>query len=179
MFSIRPKQTEGFVIKSVALLFGIIAFSGCAIHSGVVPIGPDTYMVSRQAASGFTGMGSLKADAFREASEYCISRNKKIQVVNTIESRPPYILGNFPRAEIQFMCLGEGDRELVRPKLKKEADVVIEKTNEISIDVKTKDQSEKTKDVYTELIKLDDLRKKGIITDEEFETQKKKLLSED
>ena len=163
--------------KLSALLFGMIMFFGCAIHSGVVPIGPDTYMVSRQAASGFTGMGSLKADAFREASEYCISQNKKIQVVNTNESQPPYVFGNFPRAEIQFMCLSEGDRELARPKLKKEADVVIEKTDAISIDVKTKDQSEKTKDIYTELLKLEDLRKKGIITEEEFEIQKKKLLS--
>lgn len=163
--------------KSVALLFGIITFSGCAINSGVVPMGQDTYIVSRQAATGFTGLGSLKAKAFREASDYCISQNKNIQVVNTIESSPPYVLGNFPRVEIQFMCLDERDVELSRPKLKKEADVVIEKTNEISIDVKTKDQSEKTKDVYTELLKLEDLRKKGIISEEEFETQKKKLLN--
>lgn len=39
-----------------------------------------------------------------------------------------------------------------------------------------KNQSEK--DVYTELTKLDDLRKKGIITDAEFEIQKKKILGE-
>jgi putative oligomerization/nucleic acid binding protein len=31
-------------------------------------------------------------------------------------------------------------------------------------------------DVYTQLTKLDDLRKKGIITDAEFDTQKKKIL---
>jgi len=31
-------------------------------------------------------------------------------------------------------------------------------------------------DVYSELLKLDDLRQKGILTDEEFEAQKKKLL---
>ena len=60
--------------------------------------------------------------------------------------------------------------------MKKEPDVIIEKDSNISIDVTTKDKSENTKDVYTELIKLDDLRKKGIITEEEFEAQKKKLL---
>lgn len=32
------------------------------------------------------------------------------------------------------------------------------------------------KDVYTELLKLDDLRKRGIITDAEFEDQKAKIL---
>jgi hypothetical protein len=44
-----------------------IALFGCASNSGVVPMGNDTYMVSRQAASGFSGMGTLKADAIKEA----------------------------------------------------------------------------------------------------------------
>ena len=34
-------------------------------------------------------------------------------------------------------------------------------------------------DVYSELMKLDDLRQKGILTDEEFAAQKKKLLEAD
>jgi hypothetical protein len=33
-------------------------------------------------------------------------------------------------------------------------------------------------DVYGELKKLDELRKEGIITDEEFQTQKKKILAQ-
>lgn len=35
-----------------------------------------------------------------------------------------------------------------------------------------------SRDVYSELIKLDDLRKKGILTDAEFEAEKRKLLSD-
>lgn len=31
-------------------------------------------------------------------------------------------------------------------------------------------------DVYTKILKLDDLRKRGLITDEEFDAEKKKLL---
>lgn len=38
-------------------------------------------------------------------------------------------------------------------------------------------QNQPKNDVYTELTKLDDLRKKGIITDAEFEIQKKKILN--
>jgi hypothetical protein len=34
----------------------------------------------------------------------------------------------------------------------------------------------KERDVYVELLKLDDLKKKGVISDAEFEEQKKKLL---
>jgi hypothetical protein len=50
-----------------------------------------------------------------------------------------------------------------------------EKKSAISADIETKKQTEQ--DIYTELIKLDDLKQKGIITEEEFETQKKKILS--
>lgn len=109
-----------------ALLAVTVLVSGCASNSGVVPIGTDTFMVSRQAATGFSGAGILKAEAFQEANQYCLSQRKKLQVVNTYEAQPPYVLGNFPKAEVQFMCLDVGDAELARPKLKKEADTVIE-----------------------------------------------------
>ena len=49
-------------------------------------------------------------------------------------------------------------------------------TSKVEIDKKVQDTSEKKKDVYAELIRLDDLRKRGILTDAEFEVQKKKLL---
>lgn len=103
-----------------------VLVTGCASNSGVVPIGTDTYMVSRQAATGFSGSGTLKAEVFQEANQYCVGQHKKLQIVSTSEAQPPYVLGNFPKAEIQFMCLDVGDTELARPKLKKDADTVIE-----------------------------------------------------
>ena len=94
-------------------------------------------------------------------------------MVSTHEASPPYILANFPKAEIQFMCLDTKDAELNRPKLRKEPGTVVEVKQEI----RSKDDSVKSKDVYAELIKLDDLRKKGILNEVEFEVQKKKLLN--
>ena len=110
---------------------GVLALllAGCASNSGVAPIGPDTYMVSRQAATGFTGSGDLKAEALREANAYCVSNRKVMQIVHTSEAQPPFILGNFPKADIQFMCLDPNDSELARPKLRKDADTVIEVRN--------------------------------------------------
>jgi hypothetical protein len=62
-------------------------------------------MVSRQAATGFSGSGTLKADAIREANSYCEEQGKTVQVLETWESSPPYILANFPKAEVQFTCV--------------------------------------------------------------------------
>ena len=115
-------------MKIICCLLAII-LAGCALNSGVVPIGKDTFMVSRQAATGFSGSGTLKAEAFKEANQYCLSQNKVLQIVNTTEAQPPYVLDNFPKAEVQFMCLEPNDSELARPKLKKEADSVIEIRN--------------------------------------------------
>ncbi|SRR5260221_1729825 len=89
-----------------------LALAGCASYSGVVPAGQDTYLVSRQAASGFSGLGTLKADALREADTYCQGLHKMMKVVSATEAKPPYILGNFPKAEVQFMCLNAGDPRL-------------------------------------------------------------------
>lgn len=100
--------------------------AGCASNTGIIPIGTDTYMVSRQAATGFSGSGSLKAEAFQEANAYCAAQGKSLQVVSTQEAQPPFLLGNYPKAEVQFMCLKAGDAELARPKLKPKADVSVE-----------------------------------------------------
>ena len=89
-------------------------------------MGKDTYMIAKQQATGFPGLGNMKAEIIGEASRHCVGLGKELQVVSTQETQPPYILGNYPRSEIQFMCLSAGDPELRRPKLEKKPDTVIE-----------------------------------------------------
>ena len=84
-----------------------IALSGCASNSGVVKTGTDTFMVSRQAATGFTGLGTLKAEAMKEAYDQCQKTGKSVKVIESIDSKPPYIFGNFPRTELYFKCVEE------------------------------------------------------------------------
>lgn len=111
---------------SKLILIAVLLLTGCASNSGVIPIGQNTFMVSRQAATGFSGSGKLKAEAFQEATEYCTRIGKYLQVLSTEEAKPPYILGNFPKAEVQFRCLDKNDPELSRPTLKPVPNIVIE-----------------------------------------------------
>ena len=104
----------------------VLAISACASHTGVVSIGRDTYMIAKQQATGFPGLGNMKAEIIAEGSQYCAGLGKEFQMVSSQETQPPYVLGNYPRSEIQFMCLANGDRELQRPKLQKMPDTVIE-----------------------------------------------------
>ena len=153
----------------VAVIAGIALLAGCASNSGVRPIGQDTFMVSRQAATGFSGSGTLKAEAFKEASDYCTKFGKQMQVVNTQEAQPPYILGNFPKAEVQFMCLSSSDSEFKRPKLLPTARVLeVKQGGEIT---------PATSDSYSKLKKLKELLDSGVITQDEFTSEKKKVLA--
>jgi hypothetical protein len=81
------------------------AISGCAANSGVVPMGQGNYLVSRQAATGFNGSGNLKTEALQEANAYCNGNKSELNVVRIQEAQPPFLLGNFPKAEVQFTCV--------------------------------------------------------------------------
>lgn len=92
---------------TIALAVLLSALAGCASNTGVVPTGQGSYIVAKQAATGFPGLGNLKAEALEEASRYCVSQQgqgHELFVVRATETQPPYVLGNYPRAEIEFRC---------------------------------------------------------------------------
>ena len=88
-------------------LFAVVAIlQGClASNPGVAKLSNDQYMLTRQAASGFHGLGSVKIDALREAKNHCTDLGQTTLVANTIGSMPPYVFGNRPRTEITFCCI--------------------------------------------------------------------------
>lgn len=88
-----------------------IALSACA-HSGVVSIGPDTYMIANS-EWGFTSGGYQKAKAMQEASEHCKALGKEVLLVSSKQNDVEF--GKTPAAEVQFRCLAPGDPELKRP----------------------------------------------------------------
>lgn len=113
-------------MKKLSIAVVSLLLSACASHTGVVPLGKDTFMVAKQAATGFPGLGNLKAEIISEGASHCTKLGKHFQLVGTQETKPPYILGNYPRSEIQFMCLDSVDQEFQRPKLQTSPDTVIE-----------------------------------------------------
>ena len=154
-----------------------IALAGCA-NPGIVRVSPDTYMIFREDHGGIFGSASsLKAGVIHDANAFA-ERQGKVAIPISTRDKP---MGGGPAQwasfEYQFRVVDRNDSEVRRTSLVPRADVVIEKMEKVSADIRTKDESAKPKDVYTELIKLDDLRKKGILSDAEFDAQKKKLLS--
>ena len=95
-------------MKSLALAAIItLLVSACASDSGVVQTGTDTYIITKQAATGFSGLGNLKSDAMKEAYGRCSQTGKSVEVVDSQETKPPYLLGNYPRVDITFRCVAQ------------------------------------------------------------------------
>jgi putative hemolysin len=96
----------------VAFCIGImlVGLAGCASHSGVVPNGQGGYLIAKQAATGFPGLGNLKAEVLDEASQYCGQQGREFLLVKSRETQSPYMLGNYPRAEIEFQCSPQGGK---------------------------------------------------------------------
>jgi hypothetical protein len=89
----------------VMLTVTLAVLAGCAANSGIVPTGSDTYFVSRQASTGLGGLANLKGEALEEAGRFCGAKGKTVNVVSEASTKPPYILGNYPRTEMQFKCV--------------------------------------------------------------------------
>jgi Short C-terminal domain len=161
------------LLLCVISLAGVI--TGCA-NPGIVKLSPDTYMLSRTDKGGMFGNASaMKADVIREANEFA-ARQGKIAIPISLNDSPMYI-GHFASVDYQFRVVDASDPEAQQHvNLAPRPDIVIEKTEKTSGDVRTKDQTNRQKDIYAELIRLDDLHKRGILSEAEFEVQKKKLL---
>lgn len=90
------------------IILGFIIFflAGCATTSGVVPMGGDTYMISRS-EKGFDTTGSrVKADAYKEAHQFCVANGKKLEILkSTQKDMSPF--RSDAQAEIEFRCLSD------------------------------------------------------------------------
>ncbi len=85
-------------------IFLCVTLSACAITSGVVPIGNDIYMISRS-QKGFDVTGSaVKADAIKEANNFCETKKMKIKIVKTTQ-KDMIPFKSDAQAEIEFQCI--------------------------------------------------------------------------
>lgn len=96
-------------MKNISFIFITVFITACSSNSGVVPLGNNSYIISKQAATGFSGTGSIKVEALKEASAKCLSNNQAVKINYINESNPPYILGNYPKVDVAFHCVKQNN----------------------------------------------------------------------
>jgi hypothetical protein len=168
------------------VLAGAFLAMGCTSPE-IQPVAGDVYVISASASRYSTGK---REDLIRQADAYAESRGKVAVAVPQSGSLPGIDRGGV--VEYRFRLVDKGGAETqaaatpprleaAGPKVEKPAPVdqpakAIKAAEQPPKDAKPVPQPEKVSDLYADLIKLDELRKRGILTEEEFQAQKKKLL---
>jgi hypothetical protein len=145
-----------------------LALLCCAAKSPVtppvVPLGDNTYSITREATNAFhRDTDKLKAEVEADAGKFCTDQGKQMKVVSLTAEKPWFSTG-YCTAKIVFKAVVPGEPE---PTSASAAPAVTESA----------ERPTATGDLYSDLLKLDDLRKKGILTDKEFQSEKKKILN--
>ena len=129
----------------------------------------ERHKVVKQALTGYGDLSELRQYATRKAEDVCykVGRYKKMLAVSERTSIPPYIWENYPRIELTFVCVDDHDPRAVSPA-----------TAPRSTSVTDQEISPFT-DKYDRLFKIKELLDSGVLTQEEFENEKRKILSEE
>jgi len=157
-----------------ALMFGLFALTSQAAKTpGVSSLGDNTYAITRTASTGWArDTDKLKAKALEDAAAYCAKLQKELKVLSTETDRPSVPLMGTAYAKIVFKALDASDPELHEPVMLASPDGVAQVAS-VARQPRTK-----TDILYSDLTKLDELRKRGLLTEEEFQARRKKLLEE-
>lgn len=168
-------ESTTLIIQRLSSAVLVFALAACTT-ADIVPMGTDIYMISQTSAGGiFTNMGTLKSEVIQRANAFAEGRGK-VAIPVAAKEQPPFP-GRMPNYEYQFRLVDRNDPRASGGGLIKTPDMVIENRGQASTVVVNPPSTEaRATDVYTELLKLDDLRKRGIVSEAEFDAQKKRLL---
>ena len=156
------------------MLFGVALLSACASTTPVQPAssskskfegavftgetvtlskptpGEESYRLFQQAATGFVSLQSVRSTVEERATAHCNRKGKAMHGLEEKASKPPYILGNFPKLELVFECVNQSAAAESKPSGTK----------------------------YERVETLKRLLDSGALTQGEFEREKAKVLSE-
>lgn len=157
------------------LVVGLMA--GCS-NPGIVQVSPDTYLLAREAHGGiFASSTALKAGVIQDANAFAASQGK-VAIPISAKEKP---LGNGPAQwasfEYQFRVVDKNDPAYRRTQMIHDPNIIIQKADPDEVTPRQGDKGG-TKDLYAELLKLEDLKKRGLLSEAEFDAQKKKVLQD-
>ncbi|HVU24488.1 MAG TPA: SHOCT domain-containing protein [Opitutus sp.] len=155
--------TAGFVVAA-----NLVTASVAKMES----LGDNTYACTREASTSFDrNVDKLAAEAKDDAAQYCAKNGREPKVL-AITVRKAWPTLGFSKATVTFKALAPGD-----PGLADQTPVVVSEEHARKQKPAGAGAVEGPVDeLYNGLMKLDELRRRGLLTDEEFQAEKKRLL---
>ena len=139
-----------------------------------MPMSNGVYSLTKSAPTGFTSLGTIRRAAYEDVREFAESKEKLAQVISVNEVPAGFAV--WPQVEIRFRLVDEselGNADAVDARRK--TSIVFDASGN-PIDIETTSVNSSPEEVYKALQKLGDLREGGVLTEEEFQKEKAKLL---
>jgi len=164
------------ILRIISLISFILFLHACSVASGIQRADQSTsefsdafydgketvirddisdeqaFRIFHQGATGFVPVTSVRGSAERRAKEFCKEQNKMYTLLREHVSTGVHAVGNFPRAELIFACVDDVNHS------------------------RNSQDSSTTKPIYEHLKEIKSLLDEGIITEDEFNMLKKKIL---
>ena len=152
----------------------LAAMSGCAAPQNVTKLSSDTYAIARTDKGGsMDDIGSTKSAMMHEANDFAAKQGKVASTVAMKET--PMSVQGFTALEYQFKLVDK-DAMPRPPASSARVDGARAATYTSPAVIAPAAQAPNVDNLYAELLKLDELRKRGILTEDEFSREKKKIL---
>lgn len=165
------------------ILFALIVLftvSSCGVKMGsTMPMGDGVYILSGNGRSGYVPLGNIRRKVFKNADIYAKNRNKGLEVISINEVKQGF--GIWPQVDLTFRLVNESV-EIAEPNNFNSTTTIKSasangSTTSTQIIAKKNDAT-KSDAKYDRLLKLGELRTAGILSEEEFQKEKEKILNE-
>jgi hypothetical protein len=131
------------------------------------PLGNNTYSFTVKAQSKFTrNTEKLKDQAMDVAEKFCAKEGKQLKVISVAEDKSVLLVGPFAQITMTFKALDPQGPEVASPTpaLAMPPPSVSKASPEIEM-------------LYADMLRLEDLHKRGLLNDAEFERERQKVLA--
>jgi hypothetical protein len=169
--------------KILFALMVLFTVSGCfSIKIGsAMPMGDGVFIMSGSGGGGSITISKIRQEVFESANIYAKNRNKELEVISVNEVKSDFEHGALPQVDITFRLVNESV-EIADPNnvnstttiksasangLTTSTQIIAKKNNATKVDGK-----------YDRLLRLGELRTAGILSEEEFQKEKEKILNE-
>ncbi len=161
-----------------SIVLALAPFVAAVAGESVVQLSPDTYMALCDSKAGaFASMATLKAKAIALANDFASKHGKVAIAISTKETRAVPFTFRWPSVEYQFRLVDPSDPTAKPTALSVGKNGLSESIDPSTAPPETSSKPAEKEDIYSQLLKLEELRQKGIITQAEFDAQKLKILS--
>jgi hypothetical protein len=163
------------------VLLGLLGTAVAASEPAPVPMGDNTYSLTRRAGFAFIrNTARLEKEARADATEFCASLGRKMKEVSISSQKASPILGGISQATIVFKALDPADPELAGPPASAAGAGDLDKLaglhdRKLLSDAEYEDATKRLKERLNDLDQLVELHRKGVLTDAEFEAARTRL----